>query len=252
MKNTQTDMSQDTYAGFAERYDWMKQDDPAREQFFRQLFVEHRVAKVLDCACGTGRDLITFHGMGVAVFGSDLSDAMLAQARKNTAEAQVEIPIQKANYCELPEHYDPEFDAVLCLSNAINEALEDAETLWALRSMKAVLRTGGILVISQGQTDASMQNPPRFVPVVNNRDFTRFFVIDYAGDIQAVHIFDFIHTQETCDVQHVTVRLRIRLQDSWNQVLREVGFADVAFFGDWDGTPYDKGSSRRLIAVAMN
>ena len=245
-------MSKDTYEGFAQRYDWIKEDNPAREQFFRQLFVKHRVSKVLDCACGTGRDLIMFHGMGAAVFGSDLSNAMLTQARKNTAEAQVEIPIQKANYCELPEHYDTEFDAVVCLSNSINEALEDAETLRALRSMKSVLRTGGILVFDQGQTDASMRNPPRFVPIVNNRDFTRFFVIDYAGDIQTVHILDFIHTQETCDFQQVTVRLRIRLQDSWNHILREAGFAEVEFFGDWDSMPYDREPSRRLIAVAKN
>jgi glycine/sarcosine N-methyltransferase len=243
-------MSKDTYDGFAKRYDWMKENNPAREHFFRQLFVKHRVSKVLDCACGTGLDLIMLDGMGVAVFGSDLSDAMLAQARKNTAEAQVEIPIQKANYCELPEHYDTKFDAVVCLTNSINETLEDTGTLRALRGMKSVLRTGGILVFDQGQTDASMRNPPRFAPIVNNRDFTRLFVIDYAGDTQAVHIFDFTHTQEACDFQHVTVRIRIRLQDSWNQVLREAGFTEVEFFGDWDSTPYDKESSRRLIAVA--
>jgi SAM-dependent methyltransferase len=152
------------------------------------------VTRVLDCACGTGRDLLMFHAMGLEVVGSDLSDAMLAQARENLGG--VDIPLRKADYRQLPEHYDGEFDAVVCLSNSINEPLEDAETLHALQSMKAVLRNGGILVFDQGQTDASMRDPPRFAPVVNNRDFTRFFVIDYAGEIQTVHIFDFLHTEE--------------------------------------------------------
>jgi ubiquinone/menaquinone biosynthesis C-methylase UbiE len=243
-------MSTDPYRGFAERYDWMKEHDPAREQFFRQLFAEHGASTVLDCACGTGRDLITFHRIGMEVCGSDLSDAMLAQARKRIEEAHLDISIRKASYSELPRLWDGRFDAVVCLSNSVNEALEDAETLRALRSMRAVLRPGGILVLDQGQTDSSMRDPPRFVPVVNNRDFTRFFVIDYAQDIQTVHIFDFVHSDEACGFQQATVRLRIRLRDSWDEILRQAGFVDVAFFGDWDGTPYDKASSRRLIVVA--
>lgn len=244
-------MLKDTYEGFAERYDWMKGRNLDREQFFQQVFAKHGVSKILDCACGTGEDLIMFQGMKFSVFGSDLSDAMLTQARKNIAEAHVEIPVQKADYCELQKYYKMEFDAVVCLSNAINEPLEDAETLRALRSMKSVLRVGGILVFDQGQSDASMRNPPRFDPVINNRDYTRFFVIDYSDDIQTVNIFDFTHTQDTSDFHYTIVRIRIRLQDSWKELLGEVGFKKVEFFGDWNLTPYDKESSRRLIVVAQ-
>jgi glycine/sarcosine N-methyltransferase len=241
----------DIYEGFAERYDWMAGKNPAREQFFKQLFIKNKVSNILDCACGTGRDLIMFHEMGFKVYGSDLSDAMLAQASKNIAEAHVEIPIRKIDYCELPSYFDIEFDAVVCLSNAINEPLEDNETLRALHSMKSVLRAGGILVFDQGQTDASIQHPSRFEPVINNRDCTRFFVIDYAGAIQTVNIFDFIHTKDESDFNYTEVRIRIRLQDSWNKILNDVGFKKIEFFGDWNSTPYDKESSRRLIAVAI-
>jgi ubiquinone/menaquinone biosynthesis C-methylase UbiE len=243
-------MTLDTYEGFAERYDWMKQENPDRQEFFRQLFTKHNVAKVLDCACGTGRDLLMFHSMGLEVFGSDLSDSMLAQARINVGEAN--IPLQKVDYRELPENYDMEFDAVVCLTNSINEPLEDAETLRALRSMRAVLRGDGILVFDQGQTDASMKNPPRFAPILNNRDFTRCFTMEYSGDILTVHILDFIHTEDASDFKHSSVRIRIRLLDSWRQILHEAGFVEVGFFGDWHSTPYDKESSRILIAVAKN
>ena len=146
-------MTQDPYESFAERYDWMKPDDPFREAFFRQLFAKCNVERLLDCACGTGRDLLMFHSMGLEVSGSDLSDAMLAQARKNLVQAEVDIPIKKADYRELASHWDTPFDAVLCLSNSINELLQDAETLQALCSMRSVLRPGGILVFCQGQTE---------------------------------------------------------------------------------------------------
>ena len=70
----------DAYKGFAERYDWWHtgKGNPAREEFYRKLFAEHDVTTVLDCACGTGWNVIMFHSLGFKAFGSDLSDAMLA------------------------------------------------------------------------------------------------------------------------------------------------------------------------------
>ena len=241
-------MIEDTYEGFAERYDWMKQDDPARRVFFQALFRKHKVTTLLDCACGTGRDLLMFHSMGLEVSGSDLSDSMLVTARKNVGDTN--IPVRKVDFSELPENYDQKFDAVICLTNSINEPLEDAETLRALLSMKGVLGSEGILVFDQGQTDASLQDPPAFVPVVNNRDYTRFLTMEYTGDIQTVNIFDFIHTEHTSDFQYSSVRIRIRLQDSWNAILRQAGFSEIDFYGGWDGTSYNKESSQRLICVA--
>ena len=243
-------MTQDQYKKFAERYDWMKQENPTRQDFFRKLFTANSIATLLDCACGTGRDLLMFRSMGLKVFGSDLSDSMLIQAKQNIGGS--DIPLQKASYCNLSENYNKQFDAVVCLSNSINEPLEDAETLRALCSMKSALRPGGLLVFDQGQTDLTMQNPPSFAPILNNRDFTRFFTMEYSGDVQTVNIFDFIHTADTSDFQHFSIKIRIRLLDSWRRLLREAGFDDVDFFGDWDSTPYDKESSRRLITVARN
>jgi ubiquinone/menaquinone biosynthesis C-methylase UbiE len=244
-------MGEDTYLDLAERYDWMKQKNPTREAFFGDLVVAYDVEQVLDCACGTGGDLILFHSFGCEVHGSDLSDAMLAQARDKVAKAGLSIPIQKADFRHLSSQFDAQFDAVVCLSNAINELLNDADALQALRSMKGVLRDGGILVLDQGQTDASMKNPPRFAPVVNERDFSRLFVMDYVQDRMQVHIFDFVHTEDVQDFWHNSIWLRIRLQDDWKRMIEQAGFSKAEFFGDWQGTAYDKEQSRRLIVVAQ-
>jgi len=240
----------DPYIGFAKRYDWMKGQNPDRDLFFRKLFKTHNISKVLDCACGTGHDLILFHSFGCDVYGSDLSDAMLSQARKNISETKIDIPVQKADYRDLEKHYDSPFDAVVCLSNAINESIGDTEIIRALCSMKAVLRTGGILVIDQGQSDASMENPPRFAPIVNTRDCLRLFVMDYAGDVMKVDIFDFTHTESFFDFNHTHVQVQIRLKADWDRILDKAGFTRIEYFGDWSFTQYDKEKSKRLIAVA--
>lgn len=244
------DKPRDTYQGLAERYDWMVRKDPMRRQFFQQIFADKGVHKVLDCACGTGHDLVMLNSIGCEIFGSDISESMLAQARKNLSAAGIDVPLVRADFRRLRDYFDVKFDAVVCLTNSINEVLTDEEALRALHSMRSVLRVGGVLVFDQGQTDATMKNPPKFDTVVNNRDWTRFFVLEYSGDVMTVNIFDFIHTETTSDFKHSKVDVRIRLEDGWTGLLREAGFSGVKFLGNWDGTPYSTATSRRLIGVA--
>jgi glycine/sarcosine N-methyltransferase len=243
-------MIPDVYESLADRYDWMKLKNPMREEFFRRIFSEHGVTRILDCSCGTGRDLIMFHSLGCEVAGSDLSPAMLNQAKKNLAGASLDITLQKADFRELEANFNSSFDAVVCLSSSINEILEDAEALRALKSMKSVLRPGGILIFDQGLSDAVMKDRPAFEPIVNNRDFSRLFTMVYTEEFMTVNIFDFIHTEDRCDFRKSSVRLRIRLQDKWKQLIHETGYEKAGFFGDWDFAPYDTAVSRRLIAVA--
>ena len=132
-----------------------------------------------------------FHSLSRSVVGSDLSYAMLRQAQKKLKEAGLDFPLKRADFRELDKHFKRQFDAVVCLTNSINEVLEESEVLRALRSMKAVLRPGGILVFDQGQSDAMMKNPPRFDPIINNRDFSRLFVLNYSTNVMQVNIFDF-------------------------------------------------------------
>lgn len=243
-------MKQDFYKDFAERYDWMKMKDHVRDEFFKKLFEKHNVTTVLDCACGTGHDLILFHSLGCEVRGSDISDSMLSQARKNLADVDLEIPLDKADFGDLGRHFRSQFDAVVCLTNAINEPLGDDETLKALTSIRTVLKDGGILVFDQGQTDAGMKNPPRYDLIVNERDYSRLFVMDYLESQMDVHIFDIIHTEDERDFRHNLIRLQIRLKDDWESILKEAGFTKTEYFGDWQFTPYDKEQSKRFIAVA--
>ena len=243
-------MPNDRYGEWADRYDRMRSDNPERLLFFRTLFAEHSVKSVLDCACGTGHDLIALHRMGLHVEGSDLSGAMLEQARRNIAGAEACIPLRQLDFRDLREAYDEPFDAVVCLSNSINELLDDGDVLRALGSMRAVLRPEGVLVIDQGQTDASMRNPPLYAPVGNDPHYTRVFVMEYQDRLMTVHVLDFAHSHNETSMHEAEVTLKIRLAADWRGLLTEAGFTSIDLAGDWSGAPYDIESSRRLIAVA--
>ena len=249
-------MSLDLYEGIADRYDLFHGEfgkhAPEIVSFFRQLFEANQVEGVLDCACGTGNDLTLFHSLGCEVAGSDISEAMLAQAERNLAQCGLNIPLLKLDYRQLPDHFDRQFDAVMCLSSSIFHMPTEAEVVRAFESMRGVLRPGGILVLTQGTTDRQWQEKPRFILAVNDRDLSRLFVIDYAGQGATYHVLDIVHTEEERDFKEWSTEYpRVFLRDDLEKLLKAGGFERVDFYGGYGYEPYDKEASARLIAVAF-
>ncbi|MFH1638983.1 MAG: class I SAM-dependent methyltransferase [Chloroflexota bacterium] len=249
-------MTRDMYADFAGRYDLFfgggfGEHNHERAGFFRRLFAENQVHSVLDCACGTGRDLHFFHTLGCEVTGSDISEAMLAQAKKNLAEQGLHLPLVKADYRELPQTFSRQFDAVVCLATAIAEVPGEAEALRAMRSMSGVLRDGGILVLTQGTSDKQWREKPRFILAVNAGDFSRLFVIDYFGLGATYNILDIFHDEKERGLKVFSIEYRqIYLRDDQETLLKEAGYRCVDFYGSFNFDRYDKELSNRLITVA--
>ena len=236
-------MTSDLYEGFADRYDLFLskfgEHDPVVVEFFRKLFAENQVHSVLDCACGTGNDLHLFHSLGLEVIGSDISDSMLAQAGKNLSKCGLEIPLRKVDYRELPQHFSSaQFDAVVCLSTSILHMPNEREVLRAFRSMREVLREGGILILTQGTTDKMWKEKPRFV-------------IDYFNRGARYNVLDIFHGDEAGDFKvWSTDYPDVLLQDDQERLLTASGFCGVDFYGSYHFDPYDKETSNMLIAVA--
>jgi glycine/sarcosine N-methyltransferase len=248
-------MTSDLYEGFAERYDLFfgrfGEHDSVVIEFFRKLFAENRVRSVLDCACGTGQDIPLFHSLGCEVFGSDISESMLAQARKNLTECSVKMSLQKVDYRELSQHFDRQFDAVVCLATSILHMPNEVEVLRAFRSMREVLREGGILVLTQGTTDKKWKEKPRFILAVNRKDFSRLFVIDYLDRGARYNVLDIFHSEECSDFKvWSTDYPLILLKDDQERLLKASGFGEVDFYGTYRFGPYDRETSDLLIAVA--
>ena len=88
-------MGNDPYRDWADRYDLFPEDRSEETGFFEKLFSENRVRRVLDCACGTGNELLIFDALGCDVVGSDISDSMLTHARERIDESGAQIPLRK-------------------------------------------------------------------------------------------------------------------------------------------------------------
>ena len=123
--------------------DWPKR--LAREEpFYRRLFEEVGVQRVLDAACGTGRHAAMFHEWSLAVEGADLSPTMIARARQRLPEG----PRMKwvvRGYTQ-PTEFPGGFDAALCVGHSLALAPDEKAAAQAVRTLLDAVRPGGVVI----------------------------------------------------------------------------------------------------------
>jgi SAM-dependent methyltransferase len=117
-------------------------------------------ARILDCACGIGTQVLGLAGLGFQVHGSDVSDHAVARARLEASQRGLDIQFSIANMVDLTCLGDSAFDAVICMDNALPH-LESAEQLLeSTDQIRTRLRSGGVFMASIRDYDRLMEERP--------------------------------------------------------------------------------------------
>ncbi len=109
-------------------------------------------AKVLDVACGEGRNAVWLAGLGCQVTGFDVSPLALDKARRLAATKQVQVEWLQADV-RTWEWAPAAFDAVACIFIQFASPAERARLFAGFRE---TLRPGG-LVLLQGYTPKQLE-----------------------------------------------------------------------------------------------
>ena len=115
----------------------------AEVEFILKLFELPAGSHIVDIGCGTGRHAVGLAKHGLKVTGVDISEGMLAQARKAAEEAGVEIELILANATEWQA--EQLYDGAICLCEGgmgLSNLDEDpiAHDLSILRNIYSALR----------------------------------------------------------------------------------------------------------------
>jgi SAM-dependent methyltransferase len=96
--------------------------------------------RALDLACGTGASTVPLAARGFAVTGCDISEGMVRAARRNHPEIAERFLV--ADMRELP--CLGSFDLILCLDDAVNYLLSEAELSACFAGVARALAPGGL------------------------------------------------------------------------------------------------------------
>ena len=115
--------------------------------------------RVLDLCCGQGRHSIALAKTGLDVTGVDLSEEMLAIARKNATEASVSpasggnaegkggLALRQADMRHLPDDLENQFDAVINMFSSFGYLESEQDDQQVLHQIHKALKPGGKLLM---------------------------------------------------------------------------------------------------------
>lgn len=238
------------YEDFIEKYDTLVsfENRLKRERdFFQTLFSAHNVKRVLDCACGTGQQVIMFDKLGYSAKGSDLSPAMIHKAKFNAKKHGVDSTFKVADFRYLSKTFNEKFDAVICEGNSLPHLLNDKDLSKALSEMYKLLNTGGILVVEQRNYDMLVSQKKRFFPMSIRENEAFFYVLDYFPEKIVFNVIDFEIKNRKFNV--FSSEYNPLHKSHLGKLLLKSGFKNLKYFGNYKCDKFDVRKDERLIVV---
>lgn len=135
------------YEGLAPFYDLLMKHVNYKQwaRHIKSLFFvsEKKIKSLVDLSCGTGSHLLSLRAPGRIIFASDLSLAMLKQAKNKNPTGKSAF-INASFYA--PPFAGHKFDAALALYDSVNYILDDRDVLLFLQESRRILNHGGLLI----------------------------------------------------------------------------------------------------------
>lgn len=116
-------------------------------EFIEKEAAFNKKIKILDIGCGTGRHSIELARRGYHVTGIDLSETMLAHAKKKASGEGIKVSFLKYDARELP--FDNDFDLAIMICEGSFPLMEtDEMNFRILQNAARAIRKGGKLIFT--------------------------------------------------------------------------------------------------------
>ncbi len=205
---------------------------------------KRQIHSVLDLACGTGSLTLSLANRGYDMTGVDLSGDMLAQAIDKCAQIEGEPPLFLNQSMDELDLYDT-VDACVCCLDSVNYVTEPEELATAFRRVHLFLNSGGLFIFDI--------NSPAKLMGLDGQVF-----LDEDDDTYCVWRAEYDPEERICTycmdifrrdgaVWHRGEELHEEYAYTPEELLgflQEVGFTQIALYGDKSMTPPQDGEER--------
>jgi glycine/sarcosine N-methyltransferase len=188
-----------------------------------------RALRILDCACGIGTQSLGLASLGFTVTACDLSPASVARARVEAAKRGLNVELLVADMLDLSEVPDGDFDAAICMDNALPHLESDEQLLQAATQIRRKLRAGATFIASIRDYDSLIRKRPALPsPAFFSDQGSRRIVHqiwDWSDERRyAFHLYITREVQGGWESQHYVSNYRAVLREEFSRILQAAGF----------------------------
>ena len=221
----------------------------AEMPFLVKLLRSNQSKKILDVGCATGMHAIELAKQGFQMHGIDISDRMIAKAKKNALDAQQYIPFEVLSMLDIAKHQAKPFDAVLMLGNVVSMLRDEKEVQQFFNDAKTVLKTGGILVIQTLNYRLMRQSGEKFELITtHNPDLLFVKVFELDSEIPKLSVL-MLEKEANWSMKGTTQEIMMLSKEDLVRCASRCKYGSISLYGKLDGSTFKGESSDQLIAV---
>ena len=132
-----------------------------KSRFSGNECIRNLIYAVLDVSIGTGNQTLPLAEMGIALYGSDLSEEMLKKCRIKANNEELMVNLRKCDFRQLRNSFDQSFDCVISTGNSLPHVTKD-EIENVLEQMDLLVYKGGYIYFDMRNWDKILKESNRF------------------------------------------------------------------------------------------
>lgn len=140
-------------------------ESPAKDNVTRRhyetLFKGKAIHTFLDVSIGTGSMTLPLADLGIALYGSDLSTAMLRKCQEKCDVRGIPITLKQSDFRSVADSFHESFDCVASTGNSLGY-VSNEDVLHTLEQMDILVKDGGYLYFDLRNWDMILQSKPRY------------------------------------------------------------------------------------------
>lgn len=217
------------YQSIATFYDYIFPKNPQQLQFLEMIQDISKDERILDIGCATGNLTSLIYQKTQEVIGIDLDEDLLKIAKDKNPD----ITFLNKNMLDLETFKDQSFNRVISFGNTLVHLESPQDVITFFEKVYKVLKPNGFFTVQIINYDYIYDHNIKELPLIDN-DVLRF---DRYYDLYEDHV-DF-KTNLTIKSNQQTIKNTIPLlnlkRSFIEESLREVGFRELSFYGDFKG-----------------
>ena len=218
------------FAYYYDRLGW-KRFSETRASFVLNFIVENRldVRRVLDLACGTGTFGILLAEKGIHVTGIDISEDMIAVAKKKAKEANAQIV--EFDIGDMKDFkFDAQFDLVTCNYDSLNHLLREEDILSTFKCVYSHLTPKGTFIFDVNTISGVRSFKYQDIKHGDNHLVMRHGVFDEHSNMATMFIDGFVKEDKEEPLYYT--RFQQTIHEKGYEIEKLYGLLKQAHFGD--------------------